>query len=148
MDYTTTTTIAAPPREAFDVLIDIAAWPRWTSTMIAIEPHDRGPLTVGSTALVRQPKLPPAVWTIDVLEPGQRFSWHASGRGYRIDADHRMTPIRGGTGTESTTMDVTVAITGPLRRLMWAFLGRLIRTYVDTETEGLKRHLESARDGR
>lgn len=147
MDYTTTTTIAAPTRDVFDLLIDIAAWPQWTPTMAAIEPHDRGPLEVGSTALVRQPKLRPAVWTIDALEPGQRFSWHTSGRGYRIDADHRLTPTRDETGAEHATMEVTVTMTGPLRRLMWALAGRLIRAYVDTESEGLRRHIETAREG-
>jgi uncharacterized membrane protein len=135
--YTTSVSIAAPLEVVYGVLADVPTWPQWSPTMDAVECRDPGPIRPGTTALVRQPGLRPATWEVDVVEPNRRFLWHTGGLGYRIDADHELAAHPDG-----TVARLSVAMSGPLSRLIWAGFGRKIRRYVDMEAAALKRRSE------
>jgi hypothetical protein len=72
-------------------------WPEWTPTVRCIRLLDRGPLTVGSRAIIRQPKLPPAKWrVIELDEPRRSFTWVSWGPGVRVIARHWVEACGGG----------------------------------------------------
>jgi uncharacterized membrane protein len=135
--YTTSVSIAAPLEVVYGTLTDVRTWPQWSPTMDAVECRDPGPIRPGTTALVRQPGLRPATWEVDVVEPNRRFLWHTGGLGYRIEADHELVPHPDG-----TVARLSVAVSGPLSRLVWLGFGRKIRRYVDMEAAALKRRTE------
>ena len=43
--------------------------------MQRVEALDAGPFQIGSTARVKQPQMAEAVWCVQSMTPGQRFSW-------------------------------------------------------------------------
>ena len=58
MDYEVSVDIDATPGEVWNVLTDVGRWPEWTPTVTRVERLDLGPFQVGSTVMIRQPKLP------------------------------------------------------------------------------------------
>jgi uncharacterized protein YndB with AHSA1/START domain len=139
VDYEISVDIDAAPDEFWRVLTDVERWPEWTPSMMRVDRLDSGPLQVGSTARIKQPKFPPTVWRVTDLEPGQSFSWTASGPGVATVGGHRITPLAHG-------VEVTLSIrqTGPLAWLMGLFTSRLTKSYVQMEANGLKRRSENS----
>src|SRR5262245_39234818 len=81
--------IQAPADLVWTVMRDVESWPKWTSTVRSVQRLERSPLGVGSRALIRQPKLPPAVWQISALDDsGRSFSWVTRSPGVRVTARH------------------------------------------------------------
>jgi uncharacterized protein YndB with AHSA1/START domain len=136
--------IDAPAEVVWDVIVDVEHWPQWTATMTSVEREaGSGPLTVGERVRVRQPRLPVLRWTVTDVQPGRSFAWSASGPGIRSVGDHAVVPRAGG----GSTATVRFTSTGPFAGLSWLLLGRLTRSYVRTEAEGLKERSETrARD--
>ena len=64
MDYEVSVDIDATPGEVWNVLTDVGRWPEWTPTVTRVERLDLGPFQVGSTVMIRQPRLPPTVWRV------------------------------------------------------------------------------------
>jgi uncharacterized protein YndB with AHSA1/START domain len=137
VDYEFAVEIDAAPDEVWRVLTDVERWPEWTPSMTRVERLDPGPFQVGSTARIKQPKFPAAVWRVNELEPGQSFSWTARGGGMTALGTHRITP-------RSDGVEVTLSIrqTGPLAWLAALVTSRLTRRYVQIEADGLKRRCE------
>jgi uncharacterized protein YndB with AHSA1/START domain len=144
-DFGTTIDIDAPAEVVWDVIVDVEHWPQWTATMTSVRRETgSGPLTVGERVRVRQPRLPPVVWTVTDVQPGRSFAWTATGPGVRSVGDHAVVPRPDGGGSTAT---VRFTSTGPLAGLSWLLLGRLTRRYVQTEAAGLKERSETrARD--
>jgi hypothetical protein len=82
------TEIAATVEEAWEALIQVEDWPSFTPTVSSVKRLDPGPLRVGSRARLRQPGLPPAVWTVTHVNPPSVFEWHAG----PLTARHELEP--------------------------------------------------------
>ena len=57
----------------WDVLTDVETWPKWTPTGSFARVETPGPLSVGSTVLLRQPLQKPAQWEVTEWESPLRF---------------------------------------------------------------------------
>lgn len=138
MNFQTTVDIAAPPDVVWPVIAAVEAWCEWTPSVRSIRRLGGGPLDVGSRALVRQPRLPPALWTVSALEPGAAFTWVTWSPGVTVVADHRVVAAPGGSR-------VTLAVR--FEGLLAGVLGRLTRglneRYLALEAAGLKARCEA-----
>src|SRR4051812_13830024 len=84
--------IAAPPERVWEVMSDVDRWHEWTPSITAVKRLGGRPFAVGSRAMVRQPKFPPAIWKITAIEPGRSFTWISVGPGIRVVARHSVEP--------------------------------------------------------
>lgn len=134
MRHEVTTRVDAPADVVWQTISVVEKWPEWTPTMESVRRHDKGELTVGSSAEVRQPKQPVRRWTVTELTPGRAFRWTASGPGVRFTADHEVTT--GADGEVAATL--AFAVSGPLAPVVALLGGRTIRRMVDTEAGALK----------
>jgi hypothetical protein len=89
------------------VLADVERWPEWTASMTLVRRLQDGPLGVGSTVRVRQPRLPQAVYTVTEYEPGQVFTWAARSPGVTTAGGHHVVPREDGHTTVRFTLDQT-----------------------------------------
>src|SRR5690349_973004 len=96
--FETSRHVDAPPGRVWEVMVDVARWPEWTPTVESVEVADGRPLHLGSSAEVRQPRLPRARWTVSELVDGRSFTWEATGPGLRTVARHEVLPS--GAGSE------------------------------------------------
>ena len=68
--------IGAAPDVVWATMRDVERWPEWTPTVTSVRLRTPGPLSVGSRASIRQPKLPPALWCVTELDDSNRtFTW-------------------------------------------------------------------------
>jgi uncharacterized protein YndB with AHSA1/START domain len=136
VDFSINVDVDAPPDRVWAVMSDIEKWHEWTPSVRSITRRERGPIRPGHRAWVRQPKFPPAQWT--VTEVGDRsFTWVSRAPGLIVTAKHSVTPI--GSGSRATLWLNFAGIFGP-------FFGRLTRDinnrYLAMEAAGLKRRSE------
>lgn len=131
-------TIAAAPAVVWGVTVDIEHWPEWTPTVESVVRLDEGPFDVGSTARIKQPGLPEAVWRVTALEVGAGFTWETRVRGMRMVAAHELTPA--GEGTKNT---LRLEITGVVAVLLWPLIRRSVRRALEQENTGLKAACEA-----
>jgi uncharacterized protein YndB with AHSA1/START domain len=132
--------IAAPPERVWAVMADATRWPEWTSTVTSIELLDGPDLRVGSRAEIRQPRLPPARFTVTALEPGRGFTWATGNFLVRGTARHEVVATPGG-----SRATLAVHFGGLLGWLAGRPYRRLTTEYLDREAEGLKARSEGTR---
>ena len=89
--------IDAPVSAAWDVLTDVETWPKWTPTVSFVRVETPGPLSVGSTVLLRQPLQKPAQWKITEWKSPHRFIWETKAGAVRFRAEHKLEAIGNGT---------------------------------------------------
>lgn len=130
--------IAAPPEKVWEILADVENWPTWTASTTSVRLTRLGPLGVGSTVEIKQPRLPKVVWTVTALDLGRSFTWEARTPGVHSVGEHAITPSATG-----STVRLAFAQTGPLGSLLSLPMAPLIRSYVHTEATGLKTYSES-----
>jgi len=131
--------IDAPPEKVFALLCDVERWPEWTPTMTSVQRLDQGPLTVGSSAQICQPKLRTAVWKVTELEAMRNFTWVARSPGLRMKAGHLVE--RQGMGSR---VQLSFELSGLMARVVSRLYGGLIEQYVTTESQKLKARSESS----
>ena len=135
--FSITTDIDRPPERVWQVMSDPERWHEWTPSITSIRFFGGGPLAIGKRALGRQPKLPPAIWTVTALDAGRRFSWESVGPGLRVVGHHAVEPT-------ATGSRVSLAI--EIHGILGGIWGRLTRgiteRYLAFEAEGLKRRSE------
>ena len=70
--------VNAPEERIWEALIDVEAWPKWTSSMTSVTRIDSGDFAVGSRAWVKQPKIGTMTWTVTELTTAHSFVWEAT----------------------------------------------------------------------
>ena len=139
VDYQVSVDIAAPPGVVWSVMADVERWHEWTPSVKDIRRLDRGPFRVGSRALVRQPRFPPALWKVTALDAGRSFTWRSGMPGMRVHAHHSVEPIEGG-----ARATLRLHYEGALGRLMGRMTQAITNRYLGVEAAGLKRRSEDA----
>jgi uncharacterized protein YndB with AHSA1/START domain len=138
LDFHISVDIAAPPETVWSVIVDAERWHEWTRSVRSIRLLDKGPLTIGSRALIRQPRFPPAVWQVTALEPGRSFTWRSGAPGLHVHARHSVEPI-----TSGTRATLTLRYEGLPGRLLARVTRAITNRYLEYEAAGLKKRAES-----
>ena len=137
-EFTTSIDIAAPPSRVWQVMSDIDHWHEWTPSVSRVSRLHDAPFAVGTRAMVRQPKFPPAIWKITSIEPGRSFTWVSVAPGFRAVGYHAVegTP----TGSRATLSLTMHGLFGGL--FSWLTKG-ITERYIGYEAAGLKARSEN-----
>ncbi|MFG1651387.1 SRPBCC family protein [Micromonospora sp. NPDC049275] len=138
MRFETGTEIAADVEQVWAVLVDVARWPEWTASVRRAERGESGPLALGATARLTQPKLRPAVWRVTELTEGREFTWVSDTPGVHTRGEHRLLPLPDG----RTRVELAIDQSGPLAGLIGRLYGGLLRRYLRLEADGLRARAE------
>jgi uncharacterized membrane protein len=135
--FSTSIDIGAPAERVWAVMSDIERWHEWTPSVVSIKRLDTGPFDVGSRAIVRQPRFPPALWRVVAIEPG-RFTWVSTAPGLLIVARHFV---------ESAGVASRATLSLELQGVFGGLLGQLTKDiterYLAFEAKGLKARSEN-----
>ncbi|GAA2704407.1 SRPBCC family protein [Micromonospora olivasterospora] len=138
MRFEVATEISADVERVWAVLADVERWPEWTASVRSARRLEPGPLTVGSTARLEQPRLRTAVWRVVAAEPPHGFVWVSRAPGVRTRGGHRIVPL----GDGRVRVELTLEQSGLLARPVGWRYGELVRRYLGMEAEGLRRRCE------
>ena len=136
-DYSVSIDIQAPPERVWAIMSDIRRWHEWTPSITSIRRFDEGPLRVGSRAMVRQPRVPPALWRVTAIEEGRHFTWTTGSPIARATGRHSV-EARGDGSRATLSLEYSGILGGMLARL----LDDLNRRYLTMEANGLKARSE------
>ena len=136
MRHTVTTDIDATPADVWKVLSRVEQWPEWTPSITSVRMLGRGPLEVGKRVLIRQPRLPPALWRVTELEERVGFTWVSRTPGVEVHAGHWIEP-----SGQGSRVRLSIQYGGIFGRLMWRLLRGITERYVAMEAEGLRRRV-------
>ena len=137
VDFRIAVEVAAPQDTVWAVMTDAERWPEWTASVRSIRLLDAAPLRVGSRALIRQPRFPPALWTVTALDQGRSFTWKSVAPGLRVYGSHSAEAIPGG-----TRATLSLHYEGLLGRLLGRLTAGITNRYIEMEATGLKRRSE------
>ncbi|MFD9129142.1 SRPBCC family protein [Kitasatospora sp. NPDC059571] len=137
--YEVTVNVAAAPERVWAVLADVEGWPRWTVSKPSVRLLSDGPVTVGSEAEVRQPRLKAEVWEVTAAEAGRTFEWRTQNPAFTTIGTYRIEPL----GADRCRVVLGVHQKGILAPLLALPYGKLTRRYVEIEAAGLKRFCET-----
>ena len=132
--------ISAPTATVWGLTVAVEGWPDVSpTTMTSVERLDNGPLQVGSTARIVQPRQRPSLWTVTQLEPGRVFVWTTRVVTVVTTAIHRIEPTPHGC-RNTLSVELGGFGSGLVRRLV----GRRIQEAIATENEGFRRAAEAS----
>jgi len=135
--------IAAPASRVWSVMTDVEAMPTWSPSMTSVVLETPGPLAVGSTARIVQPKLSTTRWTVTDLVQGESFTWRSKGLGTTSTGAHRIEPASVG----RVTVHLSIEFSGPSWRLTAIMGESYTRNALKFEAEGLRDYCEATRRG-
>lgn len=135
-DFLSVFHVAAPPTHVWEIMRDGERWHEWTPSVTSVRLLDK-PFAVGSRAVIRQPKFPPALWRVTHLDEGRSFTWISKAPGILVTARHSVEPD--GMGTRVT---LSLSYSGFLGRLMVRMTRGITTRYLAMESDGLKRRSE------
>lgn len=130
--FSITTDIRAPAARVWQVMSDIDRWNQWTPSITSINRPDDDSFAPGTRVVIRQPKFPPATWTITEVEPGRSFSWVSGAPGVRVTACHRIEPV-----AEGSRATLSLELDGVLGGIFGALTRRVTERYMAFEARGL-----------
>jgi uncharacterized protein YndB with AHSA1/START domain len=130
--------IAAPRERVWQVMSDVERWHEWTASITSVRRLGAGSFAIGSWALVRQPKLPPALWKVTAIEPGRSFTWTSVGPGFRAVGIHSV-EARSGGSRATLSLDFHGIFGGMFGRMTKGITER----YLAFEANGLKARSEA-----
>jgi uncharacterized protein YndB with AHSA1/START domain len=136
--YSISIDINAPPERVFEVMTDVERWHEWTPSIHRITRKQSGPLVAGETATVRQPKLPPARWTVNEIQPGRSFSWFNRAPGLKVTGFHGAEPTS--SGSRAT---LSLSYEGIFGGLLARMTEGITKKYIEMEAKGLKARAEN-----
>ena len=139
MRFEHSTEIAAPAATVWHLTTDVERWPSLFPTVTSVQRETPGELSVGSTALIKQPGQKATQWTVTAIEPEHRFEWEASVYGVRTVARHLIEPTA--TGATNT---LVLELSGRGAGVMGRLVGRKLRKVLATENDGYRRAAELA----
>ena len=134
-----TTDIAAPAERVWQVMSDTDRWHEWTPSVTRVKRLGGGPLALGSRALIRQPRFPPALWKVTAIEPGKSFTWVSIAPGLRVVGHHSVEPT--GAGSRAT---LSLELEGILGGVWGRMTRDITKRYLALEARGLKARSEDA----
>ena len=137
LSFSTSVDINAAPDAVLAVMSDVERWPEWTASVTSITRLDSGPFAIGSRARIRQPKLPPALWTVSAIEPGRSFTWISKGPGILVTAHHSIDPRASG-----SRVTLSIRYEGLLAKLVAWMTKDINERYLAMEANGLKARCE------
>jgi len=140
--YSSSVEIRTTSEAAWQALTDVEKWPTWTKSMKSVTLLNSRPFGLGCEALITQPGMKPAVWTVTDVQPGRSFAWGFTTAGVTMDADHI---ISASTTSGLIRVELICTLDGVLAGVLWGLMGKKIRKYVDMEANGLKVFLETPR---
>ena len=136
------TEINASAELVWATMRDVERWPEWTPTVTSVRLRTPPPLAVGSRAVIRQPKLPPALWRIVELDDSLRsFTWASSAPGVRVVARHSVVPFG-----ERSRVTFSLRFEGLLAGILAFATQKLNNRYLAMEARGLKSRVENLRN--
>jgi uncharacterized membrane protein len=130
--------INAPAHRVYEVMSDTTRWHEWTPSVTSIRRLDSGPFAVGSRALVRQPKFPPALWTVTAIDDRRSFTWTNRAPGIKVTAHHSIDPS--GDRSKAT---LSLRYEGLLGGLFARMTRGITNRYLAMEANGLKKRSEN-----
>src|SRR5688572_22935069 len=141
MEFSIITDVDAPAEVVFAILTDVERWPEWTPTVTRVERLDGSsvPLAINSRIRVVQPKVPPAEWTVTVLETGRGFRMMSRSPGATVVANHWAEPLGDG---QRSRVTLSVTFSGWLGQIIARVMRGLNERYLAQEAAGLKRRSE------
>ena len=131
--------IDAPQQRVWDVLSDIEGWPQRIETVDTVELLTPAPIAQGSRLRLKQPKLPPGTWDINVWDAPSYFEWTQKQSGTTIVAGHRVEAL----ADNRSRLTLTIDMRGFLVPIMGLFYKKLTNDYMALEAAGMKRAAES-----
>jgi uncharacterized protein YndB with AHSA1/START domain len=136
--FTISIDINAPADRVYEVMSEVDRWPEWTPSVTSIKRLDTGPFVVGSRAVIRQPKFPPALWTVTAIDGKRGFTWTNRAPGITVTAHHSITGY-GNAATATLSLRYEGLLGGLLARVTRGITNR----YLAMEARGLKARSEN-----
>lgn len=131
--FSTTIAIAAAPERVWALMSDLDRWHEWTPSIRGITRQGGAPFAPGTRVVIRQPKFPPALWTITDVQPGRSFTWVSRAPGMRVTGTHAIVPTDGG-----SRVTLSLQYEGALGRLFARLTRGITERYIGYEAEGLR----------
>ncbi len=135
--FSATTDIAAPAGRVWQVMSDIDRWHEWTPSVTSVRRIGGAPFAVGSRAIIRQPKFPPAMWKIADIQPGRSFTWISVAPGLRVVGHHQVAPAAAG-----SRATLSLDLQGIFGSLFGWLTKDITERYIAFEARGLKARSE------
>jgi hypothetical protein len=130
--------INAPADRVYEVMSDTARWHEWTPSVTSIRRLDSGPFAIGSRAVIRQPKFPPALWTVTAIDDRRSFTWMNRAPGIKVTAHHSIDAS--GDRSKAT---LSLRYEGLLGGLLARMTRGISHRYLILEAHGLKARSEN-----
>ena len=122
----------------WSVMIDVERWNEWTTTVTCIKKLNEGSFGKGTRLLVKQPKLPQAIWSVSEIEDGKSFTMAKGNLFLRVEARHKLEIIRNG-----TLVTLSLVFSGLFAKRVAKKYRFLMEEYLAIEAAGLKTESEA-----